>query len=654
MEPSQFSRLRKLPMLAAMLMWAFAVIAALPHYASANSVSTTNVDDSKVNQNLYDAKTDVYISGKPSTCGGIGLTPDGTYYFQVTDPSGATLLSSDPLDCRIITVTNGVITAYGPAAGGCTAHNTGVPIVDCGDIPPKVTVQMAPFDDTPNPGGVYKVWVEPTTVTLPQGCNPASDEAGDPTGWAACGAFDPSSSKTDNFRVKNQSPVINTEAELDLFKFCDVNGNGVLDPEELLFGLNGWTVNVTQGVTTPCTGTTGSDGTGRKVCANLDPGDYDVSEVTQTGYTHKATCVDGFCGVCSQSATSCNFDVDCPGFGTGETCSLFDGVSSQPITLASGQIAEVDFGNVGGITGRKFSDLNGDGHDNSEPGVQGVQFLLTGTALDGVTPISLCTNTDANGNYSFPLTPGDNLKVTEVHPPGTIATTPLTCTGSFGDPATPSTCAGFSCSFGNACLSGNCAAKTMGWWKNNGNSSITGADLCALTGLNLRDGKGNNFDPLSTTICAGTPTATQVAAGRKALATWLGNATATNMAYMLSAQFATMTLNTRHPSANCNLTGVSLYVGTPPTTSPACLGKGTGTPLVNANGFITLSALLSDVNAELGSYAITTSGKPDAVCQGFKETALDKANNSETVGGAGIIDVACPAVNNPCPTPPSP
>ena len=65
-------------------------------------------------------------------------------------------------------------------------------------------------------------------------------------------------------------------------------------------------------------------------------------------------------------------------------------------------------------------------------------------------------------------------------------------------------------------------------------------------------------------------------------------------------------------------------------------------------------ALMTDANAELGSYAITTSGKPDAVCQGFKETALDKANNSETVGGAGIIDVACPAVNNPCPTPPSP
>jgi hypothetical protein len=327
--------------------------------------------------------------------------------------------------------------------------------------------------------------------------------------------------------------------------------------------------------------------------------------------------------------------------------------------VSASSVHQVDIGNVGGITGRKFSDLNANGVDDSEPGVQGVQFLLTGTALDGVTPISLCTNSGADGTYSFPLTPGTNLTVTEQHPPGTIATTPLTCPsspGSFGDPTNPASCKGFNCSFGNACLGGSCAAKTLGWWKNSGNSSITGADLCALTALNLRDAKGNNFDPISAATCAanGNPTGTTLTNGRKALATWLGNATATNMAYMLSAQFATMTLNTRHPSANCNLTGVSLYVGTPPTTTPKCLGKGTLTPLVNASGFITLSALMTDINAELYSYPVTTSGKTDAVCQGFKEVAIDKANNSETVGAPGIINVACPAVNNPCPTPPSP
>jgi len=463
----------------------------------------------------------------------------------------------------------------------------------------------------------------------------------DPTTTGA-GCFVDSSSKKDNFRVKSQTPPPSLQSELDIFKFCDVNGNGVLDPDELLFGLNGWTINVTQGVTTVCTGTTGTDGQGRLVCSPLDPGDYGVAEVLQSGYTHTATCSGGFCGVCSITSDPCNFDADCT--VAGETCNLFDGESSFPITLAAGQIAEVDLGNVGAIKGRKFSDLNGNGIDDGEPGIQGVQFLLTGTALDGVTPISLCTNTDANGNYSFPLTPGDNLLVTEVPPPNSIATTPLTCSGSFGDPATPSTCAGFNCEFGNACLGGNCAAKTHGWWKNHGNPSITGADLCALTALNLVDGKGNPFDPISAANCAAGPTSKQISNGRSALATWMGG-NAVNMAWMLSIQYATMVLNTRHPSPGCSLYGVSIYVGTPPTTTPACLSG-----LVTPKGFITLSALMNDTNTELGLYPVTTAGKTDRTCQGFKETALDNANNSESTTGPGVIDVQCPSVTNPCPT----
>ncbi|WP_414643443.1 hypothetical protein [Candidatus Binatus sp.] len=83
-----------------------------------------------------------------------------------------------------------------------------------------------------------------------------------------------------------------------------MNGDGVLDDDELAFGLNGWTINVTQGVTTVCTGTTGTDGQGLKVCSPLDPGSYAVSEVPQTGYTHTATCFGGGCGVCGVSGTA--------------------------------------------------------------------------------------------------------------------------------------------------------------------------------------------------------------------------------------------------------------------------------------------------------------------------------------------------------------
>ncbi len=632
----------KLPLVAAVLVWAFVAFAALPHPASANvsgAIYTTNADSSMVNENLYANKDDVYLSGgpRPPSCSSPGLE-DGTYYFQVTDPNGSTLLSTDPLDCRVVTVTNGVVADYGPAAVGCTAHLTGVPIADCGETPPKITVQLSPYSDTPNNGGVYKLWMTPIG-DVAAGCDPTTSGAG---------CFVNSSSKTDNFRVANQNMPPNLQSELDVFKFCDVNGNGVLDPDELLFGLNGWTINVTQGVTTVCTGTTGSDGQGRKVCTPLNPGDTNVAEVLQSGYTHTATCSGPGCGMCLMSGDPCNSDADCQMVNPADTCSLFGAVNPFPVTLADGAISEVDFGNVGGITGRKFSDLNGNGIDDGEPGVQGVKFLLTGTALDGVTPISLCANTDANGNYSFPLTPGDNLLVTEVQPPNSIATTPLTCNGSFGDPANPSTCAGFNCEFGNACLGGSCAAKTLGWWANHGNSSITGADLCALTALNLVDGKGNSFDPISVANCAAGPTYKQITNGRSALSSWLLSGKATNMAYMLSVQLATAELNTLHPSPGCSLVGVSIYVGTPPTTSPKCLGQGTGMPLVK-NGFITLAALVNDASTELGAYPMTKAGQMDRTCQGFKETALDNANNSESTTGPGVIDVQCPAVNNPCP-----
>src|SRR5436190_1314657 len=64
--------------------------------ASANvsgAIFTTKVGCTVVNGNLYDAKTDVYLDGGPMKPGAAGL-PDGSYYVQVTDPSGATVLGT--------------------------------------------------------------------------------------------------------------------------------------------------------------------------------------------------------------------------------------------------------------------------------------------------------------------------------------------------------------------------------------------------------------------------------------------------------------------------------------------------------------------------------------------------------------------------------
>ena len=125
---------------------ALAVMAALPAVAAAHEPSgaifTTLSDGSEVNFNHYDLKTDVYLDGgpgpgAPQTAAGLD---DGTYVFQVTDPSGKTLLSTDIAACRQFTVANGVINGV---VGPCP-HVTGVDVDHN-----AVTVQLFPFNDTP-------------------------------------------------------------------------------------------------------------------------------------------------------------------------------------------------------------------------------------------------------------------------------------------------------------------------------------------------------------------------------------------------------------------------------------------------------------------------------------------------------------------------
>jgi hypothetical protein len=83
------------------------------------AIYTSTADGATVNANIYDSKPEVYLNGGPQNVNSNGL-PDGTYYFQVTDPSGATLLSSDLAICRQLLVTNGVVSG---ATGPCPHVN---------------------------------------------------------------------------------------------------------------------------------------------------------------------------------------------------------------------------------------------------------------------------------------------------------------------------------------------------------------------------------------------------------------------------------------------------------------------------------------------------------------------------------------------------
>ncbi len=196
-------------------------LTALATAAPSGAIFTTLVDGSEVNFNHYPSKEAVYLDGGPGPGApqfAAGLD-DGTYVFQVTDPSGKTLLSTDPAGCRQFTVADGIITGVVPSA---CQHQTGLDI-DHG----AVTVQLFPYKDTPNPGGVYKVWVTRVEDFL-QGCAQLGVanglevvDAGRAPG--NCHGFIPAESKTDNFKVKKH-PVV----EIDT-RFFDEKTGEMLD-----------------------------------------------------------------------------------------------------------------------------------------------------------------------------------------------------------------------------------------------------------------------------------------------------------------------------------------------------------------------------------------------------------------------------------------
>jgi cysteine-rich repeat protein len=149
------------------------------------AIFTTLADGSAVNANIYRTKSSVYLDGGPGdqAPASAAALPEGDYYFQVTDPSGRELLSLDAIECRQFHVDgDGLIDSVG---GGACAHATGID-VDHGAL----TVQLMPYANTPNPGGVYKAWV--TRV-----------EEYDAS-FARFHGFRPSESKTDNYKVLEQ------------------------------------------------------------------------------------------------------------------------------------------------------------------------------------------------------------------------------------------------------------------------------------------------------------------------------------------------------------------------------------------------------------------------------------------------------------------
>lgn len=168
--------------------------------ASSGAIFTTTANGSRVNANLFSSKCEVYLDGGPgpnAPAGAAGL-PDGHYYFQVTDPSGTQLLSTEPVRNRRFLVSGGVIVAYTGAGTHATGYDRDHPELGAITIRLADATCPADFKDSPNGGGVYKVWA-----------TPESDFVGDPSlvdnscGSGCFHGFLSSKSKTDNFKVKS-------------------------------------------------------------------------------------------------------------------------------------------------------------------------------------------------------------------------------------------------------------------------------------------------------------------------------------------------------------------------------------------------------------------------------------------------------------------
>jgi hypothetical protein len=145
----------------------------LPYAAIVGSISVTLQDGRPPAAVIFEDKCDAYlVVGQEE--GPLPL-PEGDYFFQVTDVTGETLLSSDEVKSRQFRVADSVI----KDVSGQGNHAVWV-----SSLSGAASVQLCPYADSPGSSGMYQVWV--TRVEHFEGDVEAVDSsAGDSHGFLA-------------------------------------------------------------------------------------------------------------------------------------------------------------------------------------------------------------------------------------------------------------------------------------------------------------------------------------------------------------------------------------------------------------------------------------------------------------------------------------
>ena len=379
------------------------VFCSLPALAQLPGVVTTTTESGVV-QTVFASKSDVFFTAGPTAtpCAATQFVNDGQYYFQVTDLSGANLLSSDPVSERLVTVHGGVLATYNGHTHETDSEEvsedaeTGeeseaVPVRGpCGAL----SVGLAPFRDAGSREASYLLWFTPVA----QFTGDATQI--DPVCGEGCfHGFRPEFSLTSAFRVEDKRFCEDSFCVSGV-KFEDRNGNGTRDSGEP--GLVGVEIIAeAENGGARLRGLTGSDGA-FQICGLSHDDDFRITETVPFGFVQTAPLDRRL----SQRLIAQDF-----GFF---------------VDLCDDNFSGLDFGNqlvpnaIGGI---KFEDLNANGiRDPGEPGLSGFTITLS-PAAPGSPPLQTVV-TDADGHFLFTNVAPGSFVLSETQRQGFSLTVP--------------------------------------------------------------------------------------------------------------------------------------------------------------------------------------------------------------------------------------
>jgi hypothetical protein len=173
---------------------------------------------------------------------------------------------------------------------------------------------------------------------------------------------------------------------------------------------------------------------------------------------------------------------------------------------------------------------------------------------------------------------------------------------------------------------------SIGFWTNkNGQALETLTDFSALTALSLRTSTGANQDFTATGGAA-------LATDKASLAAWLKSATATNMAYMLSAQLAATQLDVLHGYVDANgYVDVNLisaaFRSSFNTSNDLIAALNSQGGLTDAYGIVKIQSLMNAANSVLS----TTPGSNTVAASALRsyeealKDVLDAINNNQLI-----------------------